>query len=935
MLQDPPVATRFASRFTVNSSQAAAYRRQIEDRQAIIKRDLQSRRFSVTGSTSVLLNAIFVNAPANRVDELRAISGVAAVRPMRRFRPLLNRATQLLNAPMAWQKLGGPSNAGAGIKIAILDSGIDQNHPAFQDPNLPMPAGFPKCTDGHPEDCAYTNNKVIVARSYVRLVSAGSDPKNPSADSLPDDYSPRDRDGHGTGVASSAAAVSVTVPGVSATGTALNIQGVAPKAYLGNYKIAGSPGVAEFATDQTLIQAVEDAVMDGMDVITTSWGSNAVSDFASDPTAAAFEAAAKTGAVVLAAAGNAGEDAAVYPSFNTISSPSNAPDVISVGATENSHVLLPSVSVISSGAPAGLKGIPAQPSDAYNYPSSNGVNSGPLVDVTTLGDDGLACAPLPANSLIGSFALVERGTCTFATKAANVQSAGGIGLIIYWADSSSVTPITGLGQNNPRDANFIGPAVSISNSAGVLLKNYLEANPGQRVSIDAGGMEMDISAWSQQYGFSPTVTSNMLVGFSSTGPTPDGQMKPDAVAVGGNDIGYLLPESGNPYVPAPSGIYMATQSYDPNQSSSGGSNYSANGYWAADGTSFATPMAAGAAALVKQARANQNLRGTQIRSLLLNSASQAVTTEDSGIPIDAQWIGAGMVDAGAAVAATLTAEPATVSFGILNKATFPIARTIAVTNIGSAAASLSPSVVCCTVNGMTGTLSNASVSVAPATLTLAPGASGSITATLSGTLPVASEYSGSILLQQGGTTLARVPFMMLVGDGMPHNANALVLGGEGAPGQDIGPAIVQVTDQYGVPVANSPVVFNISPGGGVSLQSISGVPACAVAVGTVTCNTDEFGFAYAEVINGMSATSVRISSTIAGHRVSGTVKIQPAPSTAGIADAAAGLKAVAPGSYIAIYGTGLSNYTDVNSTVYNPNSTPTAQATDPVIANGA
>jgi uncharacterized protein (TIGR03437 family) len=74
---------------------------------------------------------------------------------------------------------------------------------------------------------------------------------------------------------------------------------------------------------------------------------------------------------------------------------------------------------------------------------------------------------------------------------------------------------------------------------------------------------------------------------------------------------------------------------------------------------------------------------------------------------------------------------------------------------------------------------------------------------------------------------------------------------------------------------------------------------------------------------------------VAGNSNSGTVNIQAAPNVTGVSDAAAGATTVAPGSYIAIYGTGLSNYTDANSTVYNPNSTPTTEATDPVIANGA
>jgi len=935
MLQDPPVSSRFKSKAELESAEALTYRQQIEARQASIKQDLAARNIPVTGSVSVLINAIFVNAPASRVAELSTVSGVASVRPMRKFKPKLDQATQVLNGPAAWAALGGVSNAGAGIKIGIVDSGIDQTHPAFQDSTLSMPAGFPKYTTGHPEDAAYTTNKVSVARSYVRLISAGSNPSNNAVDDEPDDYSPRDRIGHGTGVASCAAANVTVTPAFTSTGSPVTIQGMAPKAYLGNYKIAGSPGVLDFATDQTLIQSVEDAVTDGMDIISTSWGGDATTNVANDPVALAWEAASQS-AVVLVAAGNSGYIGYGYPNFNSISSPSNAPNAIAVGATENSHVLLPAVSVNASGAPAALVGIPAQPSDAYTYPSSNGADIAQLVDVTSLGDNGLACSALPANSLNGVYVLVERGTCSFDTKATNAENAGAIGMIIYWADSSAVIPITGVGFNNTTDAGFWGPIVAISNAAGVALKSYIDANPGALVRIDASATEMDVSAWSTEYGYSPAVVATMLVGFSSMGPTPDGMMKPDVVAVGGNDIGYLYPDGNDLYVPSPSGIYMATQSYDPNFQSDGTIEYSANGYIADNGTSFATPLVAGAAALVKQAHASQNLRGTQIRSLLVNYTSQSVTTDDSGDPADAQWLGAGLVNAGASVAAAVTAEPATISFGILNSAKLPISQAITLTNIGSSAVTLTAVVSCCTVNANPGSLSGATISVSPTSgIALAAGASSTLTVTLSGSIPAASEYSGTINLQQGSTVVARIPFMMIEGDLVPYNLSVVAVGGEGPPSTDIGPNYIQVTDQYGVPVANTPVTFSISPRGGVTLQSVSGEPTCTSSATSATCNTDQFGFAYAEVITGATPRQVTLSSTVADNPVSATVNIQVPPQITGVGDAAAGRTTVAAGSYIAIYGTGLSNYTDANSTVYNGNSTPTTEATDPVIANGA
>jgi minor extracellular serine protease Vpr len=939
ILEDPPVSAKFSMREDLQSAEASVYRLQIENKQAAIKKDLASRSITVTGSVSVLQNVIFVATPASRagtiVDELKSIPGVVAVRPMRRFKPSLNRATQLMNAPAAWTTVGGIANAGLGIRIGILDTGIDQTHPAFQDSSLPMPAGFPKCTTGHPEDCAYTSNKVIVARSYVRLLSAGSNPSNPAVDDLPDDYSPRDRQGHGTGVASTAAGVPVSGPAVSETGGSFTIQGMAPKAYLGNYKIAGSPGVAEGATDQTLIQAVEDAVADGMDVISTSFGSPALSDAASDPLAAAFEAAAKTGAVVTVAAGNANENGFQYPAFNTISSPSNAPDVISVGATENSHVLLPSVSVNASGASSNLKGIPAQPSDTFNYPSSNGATSGVLVDVTQLGDDGTACNSLPAYSLDGVFALLKQGSCDFITQTTNAENAGAIGIVFYMADSSPTVSPEGL---DPCDAFFVGPAVMISNASGVALKSYVDANPGQSVTIDAAGTEVDLSAWSQSVGISPAVAANMLAGYSSTGPTPDGQLKPDLVATGGNDLG-LFPDPNDTFLPAPSGMYMATQSYDPNQLYGGaGSLYSANGYWAANGTSFATPLVAGAAALVKQAHAGKSLRGTQIKSLLVNSTSQGVVlTDDFGDPVDVQWMGAGLLNAGAAVTAAITAEPSTVSFGILAAGSLPIARSITLTNIGSSSATLTASVSCCTVNGVSSTLSGTQVTLGNSSIVLAAGASSTLTVTLKGTIPTASEYSGSISLQQGSAAVAVIPFLFLVGDGVPFNVNVIGAGGEGAPGTDNGPMVLQVVDQYGVPVKNSPVSFTVSPAGSVTVKSYSGEPACtpASSTTTVTCDTDQFGFAYADVVLGSTPSSTAtVNFNASGTKGSGGFNIQAPPAVTGVADAAAGLTQIVPGSYAAIYGTGLSNTSDSNGAVISSFTPVTTAASDPLVANG-
>src|SRR5262249_14687425 len=135
---------------------------QIQAQQQSLKAELRKRSIPVTGSASTLVNAVFVRVPANRArelqTELQSTPGVQLVVYLPPLRRHLNGALDLVQASGAWSQIGGVGNAGAGIKIAIIDSGIAQNHPGMQDASLQAPAGFPV------GDKNFTNSKVIVAR---------------------------------------------------------------------------------------------------------------------------------------------------------------------------------------------------------------------------------------------------------------------------------------------------------------------------------------------------------------------------------------------------------------------------------------------------------------------------------------------------------------------------------------------------------------------------------------------------------------------------------------------------------------------------------------------------------------------------------------------------------------------------------------------------
>jgi uncharacterized protein (TIGR03437 family) len=927
VLADAPVASHFATREDMQTPTAGVYRQQIKARQTSLTSEIESRGMRVTGSVTDLLNALFVMASADHVSELRSLPGVTSVTQMRRFKPMLNRAIANMNGTLAWNAVGGVSNAGAGMKIGIIDTGIDITHPAFQDPSLAVPSGFPKCSTGF--TCsAYTNNKVIVARSYIQQLALYNGPCQPeqvcppatinqAAISQPDDYTPRDRFGHGTAAASCAAGFTNSGAAASTTGGAVSLTGMAPKAFLGNYKIQGSPGVNDGPTDDVLIQAVSDAVADGMDVISLSFGAIATTSAANDPVASAYEAAAQK-TVVVVAAGNDGNDTfnlgENYPYSNSISTPGIAPSAITVGASTNSHVFNPSVSVNSSSAASNLNGIVALAGDST--PVSYAAMSAPLLDVTATGDSGTACSPLPAESLNGYIALIEVGTCSFDQQAINAQTAGAAGIVFYTDPSGTLEGPGGI------TTDFIGPTVMVSNGDGVNLKNYIDSNPGRSVTIDYNGIEQTIAGYDAANETNPPITVNELASYSSSGPTPEGLIKPDLVAIGGVD----------PEAITAGGMYTAAQSYDPAPSIGGESLFSSNRYMAGYGASLAAPLVAGAAALVKQA--HPNLTPAQIKSSVVNSAAQNIATDDFGEPVDVERLGAGQLDANAAIGATVSVQPATASFGYATSGgALPAAKTFTVTNFGSSPVTLAVAVA------PNSTVSGTTFTASPSSIALAAGASATLTVSVTGSVPVAGEYSGAVVLSGSGASL-RIPYMLVVGDGLLNKANINPLSGEvrGYPGQDGGSLVVQIIDQYGVPIANAPVVFSAPSRGSLTLLSYgNGEPACTPASSTssVTCNTDQYGFAYAEVTLGSAPGSPAIDITAAGQTFQGGADIVPQPTitAAGVLNDATFQGQIAPGSYIAIFGSNLldthslSKYAVDNNLLYDV-ATPSVSPTD-------
>ena len=819
VLTDPPAVSAGA-----RPAQEAA-RLRLADAHAVVKARLRARGIRVASESSILLNAIFVSADSARLSDLQSIPGVRYVARVPRFHRSLDRAVQLINVPAAWAQLGGTSNAGAGVKIAIIDTGIANTHPAFQDSTLSPPAGYPLCSIAQQPfaalDCTqYTNNKIIVARSYVPLISGGSVP----ATSRPDDYTPSDRSGHGTAVAMAAA-------GETNTGPADTITGVAPKAFLGSYKVFGSPGLNDFTSADAIVAALEDAYYnDSMDIAVLALGAPALfgpadtgntcgapSGVACDPEAAAVQNAVNAGMIVVVAAGNEG------PTPNSVDSPADAPGAIAVGAITNSHNWSNPLTVATRVAVATYRSL------LGDGPPPNPSLSAPMADATLAGD-AYACNTLTAGSLNGTYALVLRGTCTFATKVENAQTAGAAGVIIVnnVGDDTLVSP-SGLNGLTTIPCTFVGY------DDGQSLLGSLPANALMGTTLSP----FDVT------------TGNQIASFSSLGPSITGLLKPDIYAVGTN-------------------LYLAGQSYD-----AGGDLFTPSGYLVSQGTSFATPQIAGIAALVKQN--NPKLSPAQIQSAVINTQANAAL----------------------ALADNITASPTNASFGVITAARLPVSQTIQIANTSNAA-----------VNLMLALDQSPQPSLDKTTLTLAAGQSGTVNLTLSGTLPAPGMYQGTLTVS-GGATPIKIPYMYLVGSGIPWNIVPLVGNSDdGTAGQPTseGSIIVQLTDQYGVPVPNAPVTWSVVQGGGSLMFTDS--------------QTNAYGLAGAEPILG-TAPGLNDYFAVAGGLstdFTATGLAQPTIFANGAVDAASFVpgRGVAPGSYIAIFGTNLAPGTQIDSTASLP-----------------
>jgi len=633
VLSSPPAIERLAAapretsvRERLFTTEAESYRTALRTEKAPLVARMQQRGIVVDWQIETVLNAVMIQATEEDLIWLRTQPGVTAAEFAPKFHIHLDQAANLINAPAVWNspQVGGSANAGRGVLIGIIDSGIEQTHQMFADSGFTAPRGFLV------SDTTYTNNKVIVARNFVCPASgsatcAAGSPNLSASDGL----------GHGTFVASVAAGVSVITPYNT------TVSGIAPGAYLGNYKVFDAAGSAG---GNAILTAIDAAVSDGMDLLNFSGGSEPAPRAAADPYTTsvntALNNAATGGTLMVVAAGNCGPfgeaTTGTSPSCTTdgdftISSPGELPSVLTAGASTNAHTLLNPFHVTSPApVPANLQSVGFVPGTAPAF--SSNVGPATLVDITPFDSTSQACGTLPAGSLTGSIAVIKRGICTFVVKVAAAASAGAIAVLLYDdVKESLLTPVT-TGSSIP--SGFITEA------DGANLLAFLQANPS------AQGQLGETPAFVPQQ-------ADLVESYSSRGPTPDYNIKPDLVA------------PGDMYAAAQS-LYSSAEIYDP------------SGFIYAEGTSFATPMTTGSAAVLRAAR--PTLAPADIKSALVNTATPLSGTQD-GAEISVINMGAGRLNLLAAMNTPLVANPVSVSFGLISVKGTSTSQTVVLKNV--------------------------------------------------------------------------------------------------------------------------------------------------------------------------------------------------------------------------------------------------------------
>jgi subtilisin family serine protease len=544
------------------------------------------------------LNGVKVSIPADRLSALRAIPGVLGIQRVGTYDRLNATSVPLIGAPQVWQ--AATHFQGQGVKIAIIDSGIDYTHANFGGPGTVAAYQSAKATDTLPPNPALVGPTAPKVKGGIDLVGDDYDANssNPTYQPIPHpDPNPLDCEftsgnvGHGSHVAGTATGFGVKADGTTYTGpynaaaytpgAFLIGPGVAPMADLYSVRVFGCNGSTQVVTD-----AIDWAVAHGMNVISMSLGADfgaggdGIGGNTAERTAVANAAAA--GIVVVAASGNAGP----VPYITSV--PAAFDGAISIAATDALATLPTATLSLTGGAT-----ITVQNSNGSLF--ANGLNMPVVVLRNSDGTVSLGCNPNEydptqgGTNVVGKLVVTVRGNCARVYRAGAAHHFGAAGAAMI-NTSAGYPPYEGPipgGYPTPAAGNTFEPVPSSFPFFGVLQSD------ATTLAGPTGGPAPANSVANNAPSI-PNPGFERIASFSSEGPRiGDSVLRPGVTAPG---VSTVSTASGT-----------------------------GNSFQILSGTSMATPHVAGVAALVKQA--NPTWSVADLRAAVVQTASPSMLAD--------------------------------------------------------------------------------------------------------------------------------------------------------------------------------------------------------------------------------------------------------------------------------------------------------------------
>ena len=661
-------ATTGARRLSMDAPEVGKYRALLSARRDSRLADFRQtlgRDLETLHAYEVVFNGVALTLTDSEAASLRGRPGVKSVRRDEVAWPVTDTGPIWIGADQLW---GAGGYTGQGVVVGVIDTGIRSTHVSFAHAGISNPRGrtYGLCTTG----AATCNNKVIGIYDFS------------TGDESTEANNGQDIDGHGTHVASTVAGVAVNFRLSTATGNVnRTMRGVAPGANLISYK-ACEEDVGCYGSWTKA--ALEQSVIDGVDVINYSIGGSAVDPW-TNSNATAMLAAREAGVTVIVAAGNDG------PGDATVTAPSNAPWVMSVAAASHGRGI---ANDLQLSGPAPLPGNAGLLVGLGNTVGTNGV-SYPIVvpddfPLCGTGSDPEGDAPTGAskppgwgaNHFTGEIVVCQRGFYAGVAKSNNVRLAGAAGMILVNTAQE--------GASVAEDAHSL-PATHLNYADGQALLAWLSSGTGHVGAL--GGARL---ATLPSFG-------NILASFSGRGPN---------IAAGIDLKGVVKPDITAPGV----SIFAAGSGAD-------------NALVGMGGTSMASPHIAGAAALLLSVKPQWTV--DQVVSALQLTANPVVMDSNGVETASSFGQGSGLARVGQAAKAGLYLATSAAAFRQANPVSGGAPAALNLPSIGHSAC-FERCTVQRVVTDMAGggqwTVrtemgSGGAITVSPSTFTLASGAS--------------------------------------------------------------------------------------------------------------------------------------------------------------------------------------------------------------------